>query len=151
MASTNAASLAVKQGYKKVYAFRDGLPGWITAGHETVTVEKLPKTKIESISAADLKEMIDKKEDIVLLDIRFASLVKKYSIKDKHYQNIPLDMLPDRYDEIQRGKKVVVIGETGKRAAVAVRFLSSKGFKKVLSAEGGMQKWVRDGYPVKTK
>ena len=44
---------------------------------------------------------------------------------------------------------MVAIGETGKRSAIAVRFLTSKGYAKVLSVEGGMQKWIKDGYPVK--
>ena len=119
MASTNAASLAVKQGYKKVYAFRDGLPGWITAGYETVTVEKLPKTKVDNISTADLKKIVDNKEDVILLDLRFDSLVGNSAIDSKHYLNIPLDMLADRYHEINKRKKVLVIGETGKLASIA--------------------------------
>ena len=80
MASTTAASLAVKLGYEKVYAFRDGLPAWVSEGYDTITYESLPKTKVENISTADLKKMMDAKEDMVLLDIRFKALVDKYLI-----------------------------------------------------------------------
>jgi rhodanese-related sulfurtransferase len=147
-ASLEAARLAVKLGYTDVYAFRAGLPGWVEAGYPTVTVKKLPPADVRGISTEELSTMVENGEDFVLLDIRFKALIERYRIDSARWVNIPLDMLIKRHRELPREKKIVIIGETGRRSAVAARYLMSKGFASVVHVEGGVQKWMKDGYPV---
>lgn len=147
MASVNAAGLAAELGYKEVYAFRNGLPGWQVAGYRTVTVEKLPKTKVKEISVEELKSMMESGKDIKIVDIRFKALRDKYHIKDGRCMHITLGNLDEQYASIPKDKKIVVIGETGKRAPIAVRYLENKGYKNLVAVKGGMRQWVRKGYP----
>lgn len=148
MASANAAGRAIELGYKNVNVFRDGLPAWVAAGYPVHSIEKLPKVEVPSITTKDLKTIMDKREDFVLLDIRFKSLLKKYKLNAEHLINVPLDMLSDRHTEIPRGKKIIVIDEVGKRVKIAGRYLVSKGYNDVSIVEGGIQKWIVDGHPV---
>ncbi len=146
MASPDAAGLAVKLGHKNVYVFSDGLPAWVRAGRPTGTIEKLPKADIKSIPASELKTMVDKGKDFVLLDIRFGRLARKYKINYRGRKNIPLDMLIERHRELDPGKKIVIIGETGNRSGIAARYLKTKGFDNIVHVKGGMQAWVGEGY-----
>ena len=46
VASWRAAEKAVELGYKNVYAFREGIPGWERAGYPLVTVKPLPDVEV---------------------------------------------------------------------------------------------------------
>jgi rhodanese-related sulfurtransferase len=138
--------LAVNLGYKHVYGFRDGLPGWIVADYPVETIEKLKKVKVPLISAADLKGMLDS-EDIVLLDARNPLDANKLWIDSPKKISIALDDLIERYAELPIGKKLVIIDVNGKRSGIAASYLSGKGFKDVVLVQGGMQQWALDGQP----
>lgn len=95
--------------------------------------------------------MITQKEDFVLLDIRFGRLAREYYIPYNR-KNIPLDMLIDRYRQVNNTrKKVVVVGEIGKRASIAANYLRMKGVDTVYRLDGGMQLWLKERFPVKKR
>lgn len=127
--------------------FRDGLPGWIAAGYPTTTIEKLPKFEAPNISPAELKSKLDAKGDFVLLDIRVPTQAKKLWISSRNVLKIHMNELPSRFREIPAGKQVIIMDLNGKRAPIAARFLSSKGFKDLAKLSGGIQQWVKDGLP----
>lgn len=119
----------------------------MAAGYPVRTIEKLPKVKVPAISTKELKTLMDRGEEFVLLDIRFQSLLKKYKINARDLINIPLDMLSDQHTTIPKGKKIIIIDEVGKRVKVAGRYMVSKGYDATI-VEGGIQKWIVDGYAV---
>ncbi len=61
VASWRAAEKAVDLGYKNVYAFREGIPGWERAGYPLVTVRPLPDIEVRQISTVELAAMLDKR------------------------------------------------------------------------------------------
>lgn len=149
-ASWRAAEKAVKLGYENVYAFRKGLPEWLAAGYPTTSIEKLPKVDVVKISTDALQGMISTGEDFVLLDVCLQRDAEKFWIDSPNRLHVPFDELEARLGEIPNNKKVVVICLKGKRSPTAIRYLSAKGFKNLVSIDGGMQQWILEGKPIKT-
>ena len=134
-------------GYKNVYGFRDGLPGWIKEGYQTVTIEKLPKVDVPAIGTAELKQMIDDRTGFVMVDIRKGINDDKFWIAyDEKYVS-SLDDLENIVDKIASDKKIVIIDLVGKRSNTAARYLIMKGFTDVVKLSGGIEKWMKDGQP----
>jgi rhodanese-related sulfurtransferase len=146
-AAPSAAEKAAKAGYRNLFVFRDGLPGWVAAGYPTQTTATLPEADIPTISPAELKTLLAGKEDFVLLDIR--SQEKHLRIDDPRSLYLDLNTMKDHWREVPGNKKIVMIDYNGKRTQVAGRYLAGKGIKNVRKVSGGMMQWVKDGYPVR--
>lgn len=141
-----AAGLVAKRGYTNVMVFKYGMPGWVQAGYTLNTINALPKSKIPTLTAAKLKEML---ADVYIVDIRTKALYEMGWIRGSH--KIPLGLLSKRYTELPKGKKVVVVDHAGKQVLMASRFLKSKGFDNVQRLQGGLMAWINQGYPLEKK
>lgn len=86
----------------------------------------------------ELKERLDKSEDLMILDVREPEEVQIANIGGKH---IPLQDLSMRFQELDPEKEIVVICHHGVRSAHAVNFLRSRGFAKVKNLNGGIDQW----------
>lgn len=148
VASWRAAEKALALGYKNVYAFRDGLPGWVSAGYPTVTVEKLPDVAVKRISVSELASKLSN-DPVVLVDINLASDARKFYLDHAKRIHIPLGELHLQISALDPNQQIVVICLKGQRAPTAARYLIGKGFKNVVVVDGGLQQWVLDGRPVK--
>ena len=148
VASWRAAEKAVDLGYQNVYAFREGIPGWQKAGYPLVTVRPLPDIEISQISTVELAAMLDN-DEIILLDINLKEDAHKFYIDHAKRVHIPLDELNVSLAQIPKDKKVVVICLKGHRAPTAVKYLVDQGYEDVVMVDGGVQKWVLEGRPVK--
>lgn len=148
--SWRAAEDAVNLGHKNVYAFRGGLPAWKAAGYPVESTLKLPDMEVPAISTEKLATMLAK-EDIVLLDINCEEDVANFWIDSPKRVYIPLKDLNEEYASIPKNKTVVVLCLKGHRSPTAARYLALKGFKDVQIVDGGIQKWVLEGRPVKKK
>ncbi|MFA6448475.1 MAG: rhodanese-like domain-containing protein [bacterium] len=71
----------------------------------------------------------------VLIDVRSPAEFAESRLPEA--LNIPLDVLPNRYETLGKDKKIVTICAHGVRSAKAAKFLSAKGYK-VESLAGGM-------------
>lgn len=97
---------------------------------------------MKSVNVIELKNMLDAKEDIQLIDVR----------EDYEYENgnlgalhIPLGEIPARQDEILKNKKVIIHCRSGVRSANAISFLEqSFGFTNLHNLEGGIMAWARE-------
>jgi len=140
--------VAAELGHTEVYAFRDGLPGWIKKGFPTTTTEALPSVKFNKIKPKKLQEMIDSGANMVLVDIRPQyELVKAEINADKINAN--LSKISSIVDTLPRDKQIVIIDLNGKRAGIAYRYFAMKGLTDLALLNGGMQKWLKAGFPVK--
>ena len=148
VASWRAAEKAVELGYKNVYAFREGIPGWQKAGYPLVSTKPLPDVEVQRITTVELAEMLDD-EDVVLVDINLRVDAHKFHIDHAKRLHIPLDELNVSLPQVPRDKKIVIICLKGKRAPTAVRYLVGEGYEDVVMVEGGIQQWVMEGRPVK--
>ncbi len=87
----------------------------------------------------DLKQQLDAKADIFVLDVREPH---EYQICNINGHLIPLNDLPKRIGELDPNKTTVVHCRSGVRSAKAVDFLRSQGFKDVRNLAGGILAWA---------
>jgi len=133
-----AADAAMRYGYKEVYLLSGGMPAWKQAGYSLESVERIPRMPIVSVKAPELREMLAKSKDILLVDIR-----SEKSFKEGHIEgavNIPLYQITRRYDEIPLDRTVVLIDDRGFRTFLAGSYLERKGLK-VMRLFAGMRGW----------
>ena len=129
-------------------AFREGLPSWEKAGYPLTSTKKLPDVEVKKISTDELATLLFNK-DMILLDINLEEDAHKFYIDSAKRKHIPLDELNVNLSQLPKEKKIAVMCLKGKRSVTAVRYLSSNGYNDVVLVEGGIQKWVLEGRPVK--
>ncbi len=93
----------------------------------------------ETLKASDLQKMLNSGEKFSLVDIREASDYKRGHINAAI--NIPMSKFEENYTQLKPDSKVVLICYTGHTSQAAAQFLLKKGFTKVSSVEGGMDRW----------
>ncbi len=94
----------------------------------------------EGITSLELKEALDKKRDIIILDVRTPWECVETNIPAKII-NIPLGQLRRRIDEVPKNKEVVILCKSGARAYEAYCILKAKGFDNVKVLCGGLIAW----------
>lgn len=95
-------------------------------------------TGIPEISVEELKQRLDKKDDLFVLDVREPH---EYQICNLNGYLIPLNDLPKRVHELDPSKDMVVHCRSGGRSAKAVEFLRQAGFTKARNLAGGILAW----------
>lgn len=98
------------------------------------------------ISVSDAKEMRD--SGAFLLDVREPSEWEAVHIPGATL--IPLGQLQSRLNELPRDQEIVVVCRSGNRSVEGRNILLSAGFEQVTSMAGGMNDWVRNGFPTAT-
>jgi sulfur-carrier protein adenylyltransferase/sulfurtransferase len=101
--------------------------------------ETLPMAVMPEMSVEELKQKMDAKEDIFVLDVREPN---EYQICNINAHLIPLGQLPARIGELDPDKHIVVHCRSGKRSADAVEFLRKQGFGNVQNLRGGILAWA---------
>ena len=92
------------------------------------------------ITAQQLKERLDKNEELVMVDVRETWENDEFNIGGA---NIALGEIMARIDEIEQHKEneVIVYCRSGNRSGMAQQLLQSIGFKNVRNLIGGMKYW----------
>lgn len=96
---------------------------------------------MKETTVEELKKKIDQEEDFILLDVREPY---EYQISNIDGKLIPQDDLPDRLDELDKSKEIVVMCRSGSRSAKACNFLEKNGFNNVSNLKGGVNAWARE-------
>ena len=97
------------------------------------------------VSPLQLKALLDKNPGLYVLDVREPSELAICRLEGSH--DIPLAMLPLRFEEVPRDRLVVVLCKMGGRSAQAVQFLKNKGYRNVSNLVGGIMRWIDDVDP----
>ena len=92
------------------------------------------------ITSPVLKQIIDAKGSVTLLDVR--EPFENQICRIEGSKLIPLGQLTQRVNELDTADEIVVYCHTGMRSAQAVRFLKGLGFKKVRNLKGGIRAWT---------
>jgi len=97
-------------------------------------------------SALEVTQLLNRGKTI-LLDVREPAEFANGHLRDA--KNIPLSDLASRVGELEKGKgkTIVVICQSGARAARAVKQLQAAGFEDALSLDGGIVAWQAGGLP----
>ena len=95
-----------------------------------------------TIRAMDLKRKMDRKEDVVLLDVR-----EPFEYEIAHIPGsvlIPMSEFQQREQELDRfkDKEIVVHCHVGSRSMQVAGYLRRKGFAKVKNLTGGIRAWA---------
>ena len=106
----------------------------VPAPAETVSEER-------AMTVHELKERLDRRDELVLLDVREPHEREISRIDAAH--PIPMGEVPQRLDEIDRDKEIVVHCKSGGRSAQVVRYLQKQGFERVHNLEGGINAWAQ--------
>ncbi|HTK82191.1 MAG TPA: molybdopterin-synthase adenylyltransferase MoeB [Bacteroidota bacterium] len=93
------------------------------------------------ITPKELKERLDRGEDIAILDVREPVEHEICSIGGKL---IPLGSLRQRMNELDPEHELVVYCKTGRRSGQAAELLRKAGFKQVENLVGGITAWAAD-------
>ena len=88
----------------------------------------------------ELKEKLDRREDVLILDVREPQEYQINRIPGSIL--IPLGELPQRVQELDGRREIVVHCKTGPRATRAFEFLKAAGFRRVRNLKGGVVRWV---------
>jgi len=99
---------------------------------------------VPEITPRELKERLDRGDEIFILDVREPH---EYQICNLKGHLIPLGELPRRVHELDSSHEIVAHCRSGKRSAEAVDFLRKAGFRKVLNLRGGILSWSTEVDP----
>ena len=98
------------------------------------------------ISATELKERLDKGDDIQIIDVREANEVEVAKLPNTVH--IPLAQVINRMSEIDPNRETVVHCKMGGRSARAIQALKQSGFTgNLLNLKGGITAWSNDVDP----
>jgi rhodanese-related sulfurtransferase len=94
---------------------------------------------MKEVTVKELKQMIDNKENIQVIDVREPNEFNAANIKG---ELIPLATVPQNAEKISKDKKVIVHCRSGKRSANAISFLEQNhGFENLYNLKGGILAW----------
>ena len=94
---------------------------------------------VPQMHAEDLKQRLDARDHIFVLDVREPDEYKAGNIGG---HLIPLNDLPKRLGELDPSCEMVVHCRSGVRSTKAVEFLRAQGFKNVKNLAGGILAWA---------
>jgi adenylyltransferase/sulfurtransferase len=104
-----------------------------------------PQEMIE-ITATELKERLDRGDDIQIIDVREPNEYEAARIPDSRL--IPLNDVLNRMSEIDETRETVVHCKMGGRSARAIEALRRAGYQgKLLNLKGGITAWSNEVDP----
>ena len=113
-------------------------------------IKRLLKKPAHMLSAAELKQRLDKGEDVLVIDVRSS---EEYVGDLGHIggsRNIAIEDLPRHLDELKayRQRPIVIVCRTDRRSMKAAQMLIQAGFSDSTVLRGGMEQWNRNRLPV---
>ncbi|PYS81455.1 MAG: molybdenum cofactor biosynthesis protein MoeB, partial [Acidobacteria bacterium] len=98
------------------------------------------ENKMEEITATELKQRLDRGDDIQIIDVREPHEYEIALIPGSRL--IPLGQVLDRVSEIDAGRETVVHCKMGGRSAKAIETLQRAGFTgRLTNLKGGITAW----------
>ena len=89
------------------------------------------------------------KEGAILVDVRENDEVAQLAFDVPNLLHIPLTEFEERFQQIPRDKKVVMVCKSGGRSLRAAGFLVNHGYENVVNMKHGIIRWVQKGFPTK--
>jgi hydroxyacylglutathione hydrolase len=128
----------IRTGYDRIKGYlKDGIEGWYDNG---LPVEGLPL-----LSVQQLKEKLDRREEMTVLDVR--DEIEWNAGHLAGAQHIYAGQVAARLAEIPRTRPVAVMCSVGHRAGLAASILQRAGYPQVYNVLGSFVAWRHAGYP----
>jgi hydroxyacylglutathione hydrolase len=136
-----AVRYLIRAGYDQFAGYlRDGTEGWYNAG--------FPMESLPLLSVHQLKSMLDRGEDLLVLDTRGQDEWESGHIAGSLH--IYVGYLEQRLGEIPGDKPIAVICNVGHRAGLGASILLRADYPRVYNVLGSVKAWVAAGFPVTT-
>ena len=134
-----AVKFLVRLGYDDIGGYlRGGIEGWYNSAR--------PIQSLGALSVQSLKEKLDGREDLTVLDVRDEAEWESGHIQGA--QHIYVGHIEERISEISRNRPVAVLCHVGRRASIAASLLQRAGFKNIYNVLGSITAWRNAGYPL---
>ena len=104
-------------------------------------------SSFQDINSDELELMI-KKEDLVLLDVRTPTEYSNGHLISAVNINYYGENFDDEIDKLDKLKPIVVYCKSGGRSSKSALKLVEKGFEKIYNLKGGFDQWIFDGKEV---
>ncbi|MCD6211441.1 MAG: sulfurtransferase [Sulfurovum sp.] len=110
------------------------------------------KKEAGEISATKLKKMLDKEEDVIILDVREAEQRAEGQIYADDYFAITRGNLEFKVLNKIKNKNALIVTycRGGSRGALAAQTLRNLGYKNATNLKGGLKAWAKASYPIET-
>lgn len=102
---------------------------------------------IPEITPTELKERLDRKDPLVLVDVREPHEPGIADLPEVGQVLIPLGDLLARADELDPASEVVLYCRSGARSGRALLQLRERGFERLLNLKGGVLRWREEVDP----
>jgi len=123
----------------------DNVSGWLAGGFPAWFRAALPMERIGTCTVQELFQK-QREKDLFLLDVRdIKKRMAQGHIPGSHH--IYTGEIPVRIGEIPRDRPVYVYCDAGYKGSLAASLLAMRGYDKVTNVLGGMQAWLRAGFP----
>jgi rhodanese-related sulfurtransferase len=97
---------------------------------------------MKEISVQELKQMIEKKEDFQLIDVREEY---EYEWANLGGELIPLGTIVNNLDKIKKDKKVIIHCKSGARSSAVIDTLEKQfGFTNLYNLKGGIMAYINE-------
>jgi rhodanese-related sulfurtransferase len=102
--------------------------------------------EIKEITAAEVKERLDRGEKLNIVDVREDEEVALGMIPGA--KHIKMGEIPSRLDEFNKEEEYIFVCRSGRRSENVCRYLQELGYR-VCNMAGGMLEWEGDTVPKK--
>jgi adenylyltransferase/sulfurtransferase len=103
------------------------------------------------ITATELKARLDAGDaslgSLLLVDVRETYEADIADLPEHGQARIPTGEFPDRYEELDRSKEIVLYCRSGRRSDWAAKILLQKGYERVWNLKGGVLAWRNEVDP----
>ncbi len=105
-------------------------------------------TRVDEISADEVKEKLDNDDNFVLVDVREQDEWKSSHIAGAQYMGKGVIERDIEGEVANQDRELVLYCGGGYRSALAADNLQKMGYKNVKSLKGGFRTWTEAGYPI---
>ncbi|WP_020393579.1 rhodanese-like domain-containing protein [Thiolinea disciformis] len=101
---------------------------------------------IKEIDARGLRQMLDEKKPVRLIDVRTDAEFRQGIIEGAEF--MPLHLLPVKATEFSKDDNIVFYCRSGARSAQACMFLQQQTGVEAINLRGGIINWYQSGYNI---
>jgi rhodanese-related sulfurtransferase len=103
---------------------------------------------MKNVSAEDLRNKIDNKDSIIIIDVRTSQELSRGKIENSI--NLPLDVFEDEIEKKvpDKNAEVYLYCLSGSRSSMAAQIMDNRGYKNVNNVISGLLAWRNKGYPL---
>lgn len=137
-----AAESLISFGFSNIRHYKEGIAGWGESGLPLIT--GITAT-YKNINSEQLKQKIDDKENILIVDLRDEKEYKQEKIPSAI--SMPFAGILKKIDELPRDREIIFYDKTSHNSNIVVEELTKKGMINVTNLIGGFLAWKEKRYP----